>query len=57
METLSSIEREINQFRLKIFEETKNYTPEQYKERLEKITDAAVKKYGLKVITNAKYES
>jgi predicted Co/Zn/Cd cation transporter (cation efflux family) len=52
MRTLSSIEQEVNQIRLKIFEETKDLTPEQYRQRLEKITDAAVKKYGFKVVTS-----
>ena len=53
MRTLSPIEQEVNQIRLKIYEETKDLTPEQYKQRLDKITDAAARKYGFKVVANA----
>ena len=53
MKTLSPIEQEVNQIRLKIYEETKDLTPEQYKQRLDKITDAAAKKYGFTAIANA----
>ena len=54
MKTISDIEKEVNQIRLKIYEETKHLTSEQYNERLKKITDEASKKYGFKVIANAK---
>jgi hypothetical protein len=50
MKTISSIEEEINQIRLNIYQETKQLTSEQYKERLKNITDTAAKKYGFKVI-------
>ena len=53
MRTISHIEQEVNQIRLKIYEETKDLTPEQYKQRLDKITEAAAKKYGLKVVASA----
>ena len=56
MNTIHKIENEVNQIRLKIHEETKNLTPEQYKERLDRITEAAEKKYGLKVVANAHEE-
>jgi len=54
MTGISRIEQEVNQIRLKIYEETKDLTPEQYKERLDRITEAAVQKYGLKVASMAK---
>ena len=50
MKTISKIEREVNQIRLKIYEETKDLTPEQYKERLDKLTKSAAKKYGFKIV-------
>ena len=53
MRTLSPIEQEVNQIRLKIYEETKDLNSEQYKQRLDKITDAAAKKYGFKVVASA----
>jgi len=52
MKTISQIEREVNQIRLKIHEETKDLTPEQYKERLDRITEAAAKKYGFKIVAS-----
>jgi len=54
MKTISHVEQEVNQIRLKIYEETKDLTPEQYKERLDRITKAAAQKYNFKVIANAK---
>jgi len=56
MKTIRKIEQEIDQIRLKIYEETKNLTPEQYKERLDRITEAAVQKYGIRVVTSAHEE-
>ena len=53
MRTLSPIEQEVNQIRLKIYEETKDLTPEQYKQRLDKITEASAKKYGFKIVASA----
>ena len=53
MRTLSPVEQEVNQIRLKIYEETKDLTSEQYKQRLDKITDAAAKKYGFKIVASA----
>ena len=52
MNAISNVEREVNQIKLKIYEETKNLTSEQYKERLDKITKAAAKKYGFKIVLN-----
>ena len=51
---MSNVEREVNQIRLKIYEETKNLSPEQYRERLDRITKEAAKRYGFKVIPSAK---
>jgi hypothetical protein len=52
--TTKSIEQEVNRIRLEIYEETKNMTPEQRKERLEKITSDAQKEYGFKRIARAR---
>jgi len=57
MRTFSPIEQEVNQIRLKIYEETKGLTSEQYKQRLDKITDAAAKKYGFKVVASRNLRS
>jgi len=52
MKKLNTIEQEINRIRLAIYEETKDMTAQQRKERLEKVTNPAIQKYGLKVIPN-----
>ena len=44
------------QIRLKIHEETKDLTKEQYRARLDRITEATAKRYGLKVITSEQEE-
>ena len=54
MKTISRVEQEVNQIRLKIYEETKNLTPDQYKERLDKLTKSAAQKYGFKIVASAK---
>jgi len=46
MKTYKTVEQEINQIRLKIYEETKDMTPEEYTERVRKIGEEAAKKYG-----------
>ena len=51
---ISKAEQEINQIRLKIYEETKDLTSAQYKERLDKITETNAKKYGFRVIASAR---
>jgi hypothetical protein len=51
---ISNAEREVNQIRLKIHEETKDLTPEQYKARLDNLTETNAKKYGFKVVESAK---
>ena len=54
MRTINKIEQEINRIRLRIYEETKNMTPEQRAERVNKIGEAAAKKYGFKRIASAR---
>jgi len=54
MTTISRVEQEVNQIRLKIYEETKDLTQEQYKERLNRITETAAQKYGFKIVASAK---
>jgi hypothetical protein len=54
MKTPNTIEQEINQIRLRIYEETKNMTPAQRAERVNKIGEAAAKKYGFKIVASAK---
>jgi len=54
METIKSVENEINDIRGKIYEETKSLTPEQYTERVRKIGEAAAKKYGFNRISGTR---
>ena len=54
MKTINKIEQEINQIRLAIYEETKEMTPAQRAERVNKIGEAAAKKYGFKRIASAR---
>ncbi|MCL2503145.1 MAG: hypothetical protein FWE94_00820 [Coriobacteriia bacterium] len=56
MGTISHIEHEVNQIRLKIHEETKDLTKEQYRAQLDRITESTAKRYGLKVITSEQEE-
>jgi len=49
---ISKIEREVNQIRLLIHEQTKDLTPKQSTERVRKIGEEAAKKYGFKYIAN-----
>jgi len=54
MKTPNTIEQEINQIRLRIYEETKNMTIQERVERINKIGEAAAKKYGFKIVASAK---
>jgi hypothetical protein len=54
MKTSNAIEQEINRIRLRIYEETKDMTPQEHAERVNRIGEAAAKKYGFKRITRAK---
>ena len=51
METYKIVEQEVNQIRLIIYDKTMNLTPEQYTDRVRKIGDEAVKKYGYQRVT------
>jgi hypothetical protein len=48
------IEREINQIRLKIYEETKYMTLGQRREYYRKSSVAAAEKYGFRLVSSAK---
>jgi hypothetical protein len=54
MKKPNTIEQEINKIRLAIYEETKDMTPAQRAERVNKIGEAAAQKYGFKIIASAK---
>ncbi len=54
MNTMSNIEREINDIRLQIYEETKNMPRAQRIERTNKIAEDAAQKYGFMIAANAK---
>jgi hypothetical protein len=47
---ISPIEQEINEIRLRIYEETKDMTPAQRTEYYNKSGEASAKKYGFKII-------
>jgi hypothetical protein len=52
--TPDTIEPEVNQIRLEIYEKTKDMTPSQLTEYYRKSGEASAKKYGFKIIANAK---
>ncbi|MDR2719949.1 MAG: hypothetical protein LBC03_04005 [Nitrososphaerota archaeon] len=54
MKPISSIEKEVNQIRLQIYEKTKDLTPSQLTEYYRQSGEASAKKYGFKIIANAK---
>ena len=54
MRTLSPIEQEVNQIRLKIHEKTKDMTPEQLTEYYRKSGEISSKKYGFKIVASTK---
>jgi len=54
MKTHNTIEREINQIRLKIYEQTKDMTPSQITEYYKKSGEASAKKYGFTIVASAK---
>ena len=55
MKTPNTIEQEINQIRLRIYEETKNMTVEERAERMKRIGEAAAKEFGFKIVASAKH--
>ena len=54
MKTPNTIERDINKIRLAIYEETKDMTPAQRAERVNRIGEAAAIKYGFKIVASAR---
>ena len=50
MKTSNKIEQEINQIRIAIYEETKDMTPAERAESINKFGEEAAKKYGFKRI-------
>ena len=53
MKTIKAVELEVDQIRLKIYEETRDLTPEQYTEKVRRIGKNAAKKYGFQRIASA----
>ena len=54
MKTSNTIEQEINQIRLQIYEETKNMTVRERVERVNRIGEEAAKKYGFQRVVRVK---
>jgi len=57
MKTINPVEQEVNQIRLAIYENIKDLTPAQVTEYYRKSGEATAKKYGFKIIDNAKEKS
>ena len=53
MKKPDTIEDEIDRIRLRIYEETKDMTPQERAERVNRISEAAAKKYGFKYVSRA----
>jgi len=56
MKTPDTIEQEINQIRLQIYEKIKGMTPAQLTEYYKKSGEASSRKYGFKIISSANDE-
>ena len=54
MKMISKVEQEVNQIRIAIYEETKNMTVQERVERVNRIGEAAAKKYGFKRVASVK---
>jgi len=54
MKIYNSIEQEVNKIRIQIYEKTKDMTPEQLTEYYRKSGESSAKKYGFKIVANAK---
>ena len=54
MKTPNTIEQEVNEIRLIIYERTKNMTPQQVTEYYRKSGEASAKKYGFRLVESAK---
>jgi len=48
-----SIEQEVNEIRLRIYEKTKDMTPEQIVEYYKQSTEETIRKYRLRVVASA----
>ena len=53
MKTPNTIEQEVNQIRLEIYETTKDMTPAQLTEYYRQSTEDVISKYGFRVVTSA----
>ncbi|MCL2143438.1 MAG: hypothetical protein FWH44_04190 [Methanomassiliicoccaceae archaeon] len=49
---IDSIEREIDEIRLRIYEETKDMTPSELTEYYRKSGEATAKKYGIRIVAS-----
>ena len=54
MKTPNTIEQEVNQIRLLIYEKTKDMTSAQLTEYYQRSGEASAKKYGFKIVASAK---
>jgi hypothetical protein len=54
MKTADTIEQEVNQIRLVIYEKTKDMTPAQLTDYYKQNTEATIIKYGFKTVASAK---
>ncbi|MCL2088461.1 MAG: hypothetical protein FWH14_03170 [Oscillospiraceae bacterium] len=54
MKAITTIEQEVNQIRLAIYEKIKDMTPAQVTEYYRKSGEDTAKKYGFKIIASAK---
>jgi len=57
MKTPDTIEQEVNQIRLQIYERTKYMTPAQLTDYYKKSGEASSRKYGFKIISSANERS
>ena len=53
MKPSNTIEQEVNQIRLSIYERTKDMTPAELTEYYKKSTEATIKEYGFKIVDSA----
>jgi hypothetical protein len=54
MKVTSKVEQEVNKIRVQIYEETKNMSIQERVDRVNKISEAAAKKYGFQRVVNTK---
>ena len=54
MNNPKTIEQEVNQIRLQIYEKTKDMTPSQLTQYYKQSTDATIEKYGFKLVAGAR---